>query len=345
MRKYHQLNRMERYQLEKLLQEGKTPSQAAVSLGFNRSSIYRELSRNRKKDGTYSALEAWRRTLDRRRRQDFGPKQKIKGWVEEKILDLLGAGCSPEQISGRLRLEKKISLSHEAIYKFILKDKEYGGTLYKCLRRRGRHRRMKKTSRFLPTWVERRLIEERPKEANDRSEIGHWERDTLVGKDHEGGLLVFTDRKSRYSIIDPLQNLGAEESIQKTLGNFKNKFPCISLTNDNGSEFGKPQLLETALGVPVFFARPYAPWQRGTVENTIGLIRQFVPKGTPTKSIPLERIKQIEEAINLRPKKTLGYRTPKEIFFGIELELCSETQHGRYERAAEELCTQEAACL
>lgn len=343
MRKYHQLNREERYQLEKLFQEGKTPSQAAVSLGFDRSSIYRELKRNRKKDGKYSAHEAWRRTLDRRRRQDFGPKQKIKGWVEERILDLLGFGCSPEQISGRFKLEKKISLSHEAIYKFILKDKAYGGTLYKCLRRRGRHRRMKKASRFLPTWVERRLIEERPKEANERSEIGHWERDTLVGKDHEGGLLVFTDRRSRYTIIDPLQSLAAEESMQKTLYNFKDKFPCVSLTNDNGSEFGQPQLLETKLGVPIFFARPYAPWQRGTVENTIGLIRQFVPKGTHVKSISLDRIKQIEDAINLRPKKIFGYRTPKEIFFGTEFELCSETQHNRYQTAPEELCCQELA--
>src|SRR5579859_262991 len=180
MKKYHQLNREERYQIERQLQEGRSPRQIGLSLGFHFSSIYRELQRHRvkrgPKKGGYSAREAWRATLSNRKRQDFGPRVKIKGWVEERIVDGLAQGWSPEQICGRLKLEQGFLLSPEAIYKFILKDRKYGGTLYKCLRRRGRRRRFRKRSRFLPQWEPRTFIEERPESANKRREVGHWER-------------------------------------------------------------------------------------------------------------------------------------------------------------------------
>jgi len=336
MRKYHQLTRQERYQIEKLMQEGKTVAQIANSLGFHRSTIYREKKRNSKNSGEYSAKEAWRKVLSRKRRQDFGPRIKIKDWVEERILDFLSKGWSPETISGRLKLEQNFSLSHEAIYKYILKDREYGGTLYKCLRRRGRRHRFRKKSRFLVHWEPRKGIEERPESANDRTEEGHWERDLMLSAKSEGGLIVFTDRKDRLTVFDRVESKSSQESLEKTVNLFKDRseLPCKTVTNDNGPEFARHQELENDLGIEVYFARPYAAWQRGSNENAIGLIRQFIPKGTDISKIKDDRLREIESAINNRPRKMFGYRTPYEIRRGTEDTLCPKERHWRYEQQA-----------
>ncbi|NBV78186.1 IS30 family transposase [bacterium] len=334
MRKYHQLNREERYQIERLIQEGKTVEQIALSIGFHRSSIYRELNRNSISQGGYRALEAWRRTKFRRRRQDFGPAVKIKDWVEERVLDGLRKAWSPEQICGRLKLEQGFSVSPEAVYKYILKDRKYGGSLFKCLRRRGKRRRMRKASRFLPVWEPRRRIQERSDGANDRTELGHWERDTMVGANHEGGVLVFTDRKSRLVLLNKVRNLNSEETLHVSLDRFQSNphLPRKTMTNDNGGEFAKHKELETVLGIPVYFADPYAPWQRGSNENSIGLIRQFLPKGTNLKSLSEDRLKKIEVAINTRPRKIFGFRCAQEVVSSTELHFCSTEKHGEYEQ-------------
>jgi len=334
MRKYHQLNREERYQIERSIQEGKTVKQIALSIGFHRSSIYRELKRNALVRGDYSSLEAWRKTTFRRRRQDFGPKFKIKGWVEERLLDGLRKAWSPEQICGRLKLEQGFSISPEAIYKYILKDRKYGGSLFKCLRRRGKRRRMRKASRFLPVWEPRKRIEERSTAANDRTELGHWERDTMVGANHEGGALVFTDRKSRQILLNKIRTLEAQETLNVSLMRFQSDpdLPRKSFTNDNGGEFAKHKEVENVLGTPVYFADPYAPWQRGSNENSIGLVRQFLPKGTDIANVSEDRLKEIELAINTRPRKIFGFRSAQEIGSSTELQFCSAQKHGEYEQ-------------
>jgi len=347
MKAYHQLNKEERYQLEKQLQEGKTPDQIALSIGFHRSSIYREIKRNKLLSGIYSAREAWRKTISRRARQDFAPVIKIKDWVEERILDSLAKAWSPEQICGRLKLERNFSLSPEAIYKYILKDKKYGGTLYKCLRRQGRRRRMRKKSRFLKEWEPRRSIDTRPVEANERSEVGHWERDSMVSANHLGGLLVHTDRKSRLTLLDRVTDLTSQQALEKSAARFNDSscLPIESITNDNGSEFAKHKELETLLNVNVYFARPYAPWQRGSNENAIGLIRQFIPKGSDVNLISDERIKAIEDTINNRPRKIFGYRTSIEVMTQKNSELCTTARHWKYEEEGLERVNQEASVI
>lgn len=334
MKRYHQLNREERYQIEKQLQEGKRPGQVALSMGFHRSTIYRELRRNclRRNQG-YSAREAWRRTLSNRRRQDFGPVLKIKGWVRERLLDGLSMGWSPANICGRLKLERNFSLSAEAVYKFLLKDRNYGGELYKCLRRAGKRRRLQKRSRFVAPRIARKFIEERPENANSRAEVGHWERDLMVSAEHKGGLLVITDRKTRYTLLDRVRTLDSEETLKATVNRFKRAgdLECKTITNDNGCEFAAHSELENILGIKVYFARPYSSWQRGSNENVIGLIRQFLPKGSDVHEINEERLRQIEYAINTRPRKMFGFRSAHELMYKKNLKLCPRKQHRRYE--------------
>jgi transposase, IS30 family len=326
MSKYRRLTRSDRYQIERLLAAGKSKSQVADSLGFHRSSVYREFNRGKirkgvpggKKPGEYSALEAHRRfksTFHDARVGCFYRGAKIKGWVEDQICLKLSEGWSPEQISNRLRIEKNISISTEGIYKFILSGKKRGWELYKYLRHyRRRRRRFKRRNRYWEMQYQRRKsIDDRPVEANRRAEDGHWERDLMLGKRNTGAVLTMVDRKSHYTLLQKLRTTLASEVNDKTSrGIKKSGLKYLTMTNDNGHEFGEFWNLEDSLKIPVYFTHALCPWERGTVENTIGLLRQFVPKGTDLNNLTAQDLKELEKTINSRPRKSLGYKTPYE---------------------------------
>lgn len=331
MKSYRRLTRADRYQIEKFLASGKTVSWIANELGFHRSSIYREIVHGRikkgikggKRKGEYSAQAAHYSFKDRNyERRGYEYKgYKIKGWVEDQIRTKLSEGWSPGQISNRLMIEKQISISHEAIYKYCISMKNRGDEIYKCLRlyRRVKRRLKQRRNRYWEMAYKRRQsIDDRPINANDRSEAGHWERDLMLGKRKSGGgILAIVDRKTHYTLLQKLRTTFAHETNLKTAECLKkSKLPCHTITNDNGHEFGEFWDLENILKVPVYFTHPLCPWERGTVENTIGLLRQFIPKGSDLNQITDEDISELQSAINSRPRKSLGFKTPYEVVTG-----------------------------
>lgn len=340
MSKYRRLTRFDRYQIEKELSCGRSVRRISDKLGFHRSSIYREIRmgtirkgvRGYTPKGDYSAREAHRRflsTFHDARRGCFYRGHKIKGWVEDQIRIKLSEGWSPEQIANRMRLEKQICISNEAIYKFILSSKKRGEHLHKFLRHYGRRKkRFKRRNRYWELQYQRRKsIDDRPEEANRRLELGHWERDLMLGKRHSGALLTMVDRKSQYTLLEKLQTTFAAETNRKTaIGIKKSKLSCITMTNDNGHEFGEFWDLENELKVPVYFTHALCPWERGTVENTIGLLRQFIPKGSDMSKVTAAEISVLENAMNSRPRKSLGYKTPLEIVTGQTQNLIEEKE-------------------
>ena len=297
---------------------GKLQSDLAREIGCHRSTICREVKRNSNAKGEYN----WRGAqsyMKSRRRHIVEYPRKISGSLEELVRQFLEIGLSPEQISSRLRLEEsRWSVSHETVYKWIYK---VAPDYKKCLRWRSRRRqkRVGRSRRGLHK-LPRKLIDARPIAANLRSEAGHWERDLLEGRRPGPALLVLQDRCTRMTLVRKVNSKSSTEVSEKTVEALRGQ--CVrSITNDNGVEFGKPQELEKALGVPIYFCHAYASWERGTVENTNGLLRQFYPKHTDFSEVADEDVVALESTINLRPKKILGYRAPAEVHEGKALKL------------------------
>ena len=241
---------------------------------------------------------ARRRFLDRCHR-----KLSVTGLVETQVIKLLQRGWSPQLIAGRIGLETRKKLSHMTIYRFTKKN----AYLKRYLHHKGRRYPYRPTSTNQgpkPKWW--RSVHERPLACQERSELGHWERDLMYAKDR-APILVCTDRKSRYVTCLELNTSGSQETQEKTAILLK-PFPVHSVTNDQGSEFKS----RNPMGCPVYFCDPRAPNQRGTVENTIGVMRRFIKNSTDLSEVNLE---QIEIWMNLRPRKVLDYKTPYEVMF------------------------------
>jgi IS30 family transposase len=239
---------------------------------------------------------------------------------------------SPEQIAGYFKRNFNITISHETIYLYIWADKKKGGTLYLYLRRKAK----KYTSRSkkhagrgcIPN---RRDINERPKVVEKKSRIGDWEGDTIIGAQHQGVLLTLVERKSKFTLIEPMNGKnadqvpglveGALERLPKTEGAIEElpkKVPFYTMTFDNGKEFAQHMEITKKTGAVCYFATPYHSWERGLSENTNGLIRQYFPKNSNLTKFSIEEIRYVEQQLNNRPRKTLGYRTPTEVLLGIK---------------------------
>lgn len=337
-RSYRRLTRADRYQMERFLARGKTKDWIALEMGFHRSTIYREFGRGKVVKstttnvtplGAYSAYKAdcdWKSKTYHRRDCLFRG-YKIKGWVEDQIRIKLSMGWSPEQISERFSLEKNLSISHEAIYKFISSCQKKGETLHHYLRHFGRRkRRFKRRSRYWELQHQRRKsIEARPKEANQRTEAGHFERDLMLGLRGTGAVLTIVDRKTRYTLLSKVETTHAEVVNNATAAACVHSRAKIrTMTNDNGHEFGEFWKLEANMKAPVYFTHPLCPWERGTVENTIGLLRQYLPKRTDLRTIDEETLQACQDALNSRPRKSLGYLTPDEARTGKRRKLITQ---------------------
>ncbi len=224
---------------------------------------------------------------------------------------------SPEQISGRLK-KNEINISHERIYQYVYADKRAGGTLWKHLRcqkkRRkrigGRDRRGK-----IPN---RRSIEERPAIVEERIRFGDWEGDLILGENHQGVVLTLTERKSRFTLLRSLPSKHAGPVTQAIIELLQWVEHLKSITFDNGKEFAGHQEVSLSLNTDCYFAHPYASWERGTNENTNGLIRQYLPKSRNLKNVSFEEEIMIMDQLNLPPRKCLDFMTPFEVFFGYQ---------------------------
>ena len=235
-------------------------------------------------------------------------------WV--LVDDRIKQDWSPEQISGRLFMEQGISISHEWIYLHIYRDKRRGGDLHKHLRcqkkRRKRYGKQDRRGR-IPNRIS---IDERPAIVNNKSRIGDWEGDTIIGKGHQGVVATLVERKTQYTILGKSKTKHARpvrRSIEQALALHQNQVHTI--TYDNGLEFAEHQIMAHTLSADIYFAHPYSSWERGLNENTNGLIRQYLPKSRPLNNVTLKELNAIMDQLNHRPRKTLGFKTPYELFF------------------------------
>lgn len=309
MSSYHHLTQRQRYIIQDMRDIGKSQSEIARELQVDRSTILREFKRNSNSKGGYKAKGA-QAYVNGRREHLSTFVRKIDGPLEEAITSKLRLGWSPQLISARLKLETQWHVSHETIYKWI-----YGlAPAYKvCLRRRGKRQKRGGKYRKRTFGPEpRKSIEQRELAADQRLEFGHWERDLIIGNISGHALLVIVDRKSRRTLIRRVESKACEEVNAATTSMLRGEI-CHSITNDNGIEFGQPKDLENSLDIAVYFAHPYSSWERGTVENTNGLIRQFYPKKTNFNDISDESIASMQNNLNGRPRKMFGYRSPDEI--------------------------------
>jgi IS30 family transposase len=301
---------------------GFSKAQMARRLGRHRCTIGRELRRFRRHaswplyrryfpDGAH-ALACQRRSRPRGFR--WTRHRPLLGYV----LRGLRREWSPQQIAGRIRKDfpddPKMRVSHQSIYSYIKADRRAGGTLWKRLRHSGKLRRKAYGSAARRSRIPDRVgIGQRPQEARDRSRIGHWEADTMLGR--KGRLASCVERKSRYVLIGRLPDGRACQFNAAAVRLFKKIPPAQrkTLTTDNGSEFVEHKKLSGRLGFKTYFADPYASWQRGTNENTNGLIRQYFPRGTDLSKLSYQRVARIAQKLNNRPRKCLGYKTPAEV--------------------------------
>ena len=312
MRHYRQLTPVERYQIEALLDLEVGPRQIGEHLGRSPSTISREILRN-SQAGRYDGGEAQRRTGHRRQcARKFDKRQPA---LLAKVAELLREDWSPEQIAGWLTSQGYPLVSHEWIYRYVADDQRQGGDLYLHLRhKRKRYRKRYGSQDRRGQIVNRVGIEARPAVVDERRRLGDWEGDTMVGKGC-AALVTLVDRCSGYLEVRKLERATAANTAS-AIGQALSVWPdkAITLTVDNGKEFAHHEQVAKALSAVVYFADPYSSWQRGTNENTNGLIRQYFPKGTDFHQVTEVEIQDVVKRINCRPRKRLGYLTPFEVF-------------------------------
>ena len=319
MRTYKQLTQEQRYQIYALMKMGHQQNQIAKCIGVDKSTISRELSRNRGQRG-YRPKQAHDLAMSRRRKGWSRIQTESWALIETKIR----MDWSPEQISGWLLKHYQIQVSHEWIYQYILGDKQAGGDLYKHLRcQKKRRKRYGKRDRRgqLPN---RRSIEERPKIVDQRQRIGDWEVDTMIGKGHHQAIVTLTERRSRLALLRKVDRRTAEWVSNAVVDLLHPVADCtFTITGDNGKEFAEHERIAQALDVDFFFAHPYAAWERGANENMNGLVRQYIPKNRELSSVTENELEEIMFKLNHRPRKSLDYKSPFEVFFEHPVALTS----------------------
>lgn len=306
-----QLSSSQRYKIEALKCLKYGVSEISEKTGIPKSTVSRELSRN-SKNGRYDAYRAEKMSRARRKRGAY----KMKGELLLEVDKMLGKQDSPEQIWGRLGLENKPRVSPETIYQHVYRDKRAGGGLYKNLRF-GHKKRRKRigTNDKRGKIPNKTMIADRPAEVETKARFGDWEGDTIVGGNHQGVVVTLVERKSKHTLMGKSENKSAA-AVHKVVVNLlqSTTLPKKTITFDNGTEFAYHQLIAKDLAAQVYFANPYHSWERGLNENTNGLIRQFIPKKQNLKELNEKMIASVQENLNNRPRKSLGFLTPIEFY-------------------------------
>lgn len=314
-RTYEHLNRYEREVIAQMLKEKYSLSQIGRHLGRSPSTIWREFRRNRVR-GRYYPRPA--NGLAQSRLQLARKPQKVMGASKEQVETLLAKYWSPEQIEGRRKLEGDPPISRMTIYRYLYSPR--GAGYRKYLRGPGKKKRATRKSHS--RIHNQTMIDQRPEEGESRKVAGHWEGDTIQGQTRkEACVVTLVDRATRYLIADLLPRCNAE-SVNRSVPQFADSgLPCKTVTVDNGMEFASHAKLQKKIATPIFFAEGRNPWQRGSNENTNGLLRQFFPKKTDFAAHSSAQLRWAVELLNNRPRKCLEYRTPKEMMdsFGFAL--------------------------
>ncbi|MEI8328385.1 MAG: IS30 family transposase [Chlamydiia bacterium] len=311
---YHHLTKDQRFQFYALKCSGKSTDDVAVQLGVHRSTLYRELRRNVGQNG-YAYQEADDQASTRKQAAEL-KRRKIAGELIAVVEGKLALQWSPEQISGWLKTQTSPSISHETIYKHIWEDKRQGGSLYKNLRHHGKKYNKRGSGKAGRGCIPGRVdIAERPAIVDEKSRLGDWELDTIIGREHKGAIVSMVERHSKLTRLAKVEQKTALQVKEALLFKLENIIDCVhTLTSDNGKEFAYHQDIASQLEASMYFARPYHSWERGLNEHTNGLVRQYLPKHERLDTVTQERVDEIENLLNNRPRKILQFRTPLEVF-------------------------------
>ena len=310
MRTYKQLTYEQRCQIEILKKSDFTQQEIALLISASQSSVSRELSRNSGLRG-YRHKQAHQKTVERR--QSTVKPRKMTSELIDEIEDKLYLMWSPEQISGWMLLELKISISHETIYRHVWANKAVGGDLYKYLRRRARKYKARGSNgKTRSGQIKNRVsIDDRPAVVDEKGRVGDWEIDTVIGKGHRGALVTIVERETSFTVSMRVTSKRAEEVTAATIALLTPYKELVhTITSDNGKEFAYHEQIANGLECDFYFAHPYHSWERGLNENTNGLIRQYFPKNTDFKVVSDKAVKQSIDQLNNRPRKTLAFKTP-----------------------------------
>ena len=312
MKSYRQLTQEQRYQIKAYLKIGHSQTEIAHEVGVHKSTISREIRRNQGLRG-YRPKQA-QRFAEGRRQSKVKPRISSQTW--DNVRGFLTQKMSPEQIQGWLQANDEKKVSPEWIYQYIVKDKQQGGSLYTNLRQKKKRRKRYGSKGRRGQIPNRVSIEQRPAKVETRERIGDWEADTIVGKGHRMALVTLVDRKSRFTLIKKVERYTAPLVKQAMIDllSVYGREKVLTITCDNGKEFSQHEAVAKALKTNIYFAHPYSSWERGTNENTNGLIRQFFPKGSSFEAITDEDVAFVMDNLNHRPRKCLGFRTPSMLF-------------------------------
>ena len=316
MRKYKQLAIEQRYQIYAFRKAGLSLKSIAEEIGCDKSTISRELRRNKGKRG-YRPDQAQKKACDRKRTA----RKTIKLTPELKALiaAFISEDWSPEQVAGYLKKKNIAHVSHESIYQIIKADKLSGGSLYSHLRCRKKKYKKRYGSIDRRGGIpNRKSIDERPKIVSEKSRIGDWEGDTVIGKNHKGALVTLVERKTKFTLVAYVANKTAENVTKAMIALLAPHIEKVhTITVDNGKEFAYHEQVTQKLNSQVYFAHPYHSWERGLNENTNGLIRQYVPKKSEINTTTQNQLGMIMSKLNFRPRKSLNFDSPADLFYNL----------------------------
>lgn len=322
---YIRLRLKDREEISRGIWAGEPFSEIAKRLNRPTSTVSREVNECAEYKWCYRAEKAQKQSDERKkkgRQKKLDTNEKLRGYVCEKLKE----EWSPEEIAKRMILEypkdKTMRISHETIYQYLycLPKGELKKELMKGLRQERKMRQLRKYAHYRRQRIEDVIsISERPKEVEERTVPGHWEGDLIVGKEHKSAIGTLVERTTRLTLLVPLKEkdaLAVREAFAKSFKRIPGKFKK-TLTYDRGMEMSEHKLFTKKTNIRVYFADPYSPWQRGTNENTNGLIRQYFPKGTDFNTISANAIREVEQKLNSRPRKKLEFYTPSEKFYEL----------------------------
>ena len=317
MRQYRQLTEEDRIEIYAMKQARKTQCDIARRLGVHPSTISRELTRNTGGRG-YRPKQAHRLATGRRgyARKAVKMTPKTIAYIERQLRQ----EHSPEQIAGRMKVDPDYygpTVSHERIYQHLWQDKTAGGKLYQYLRIAGHKKKRKRYGKrdFRGKIPNRVGIEHRPKIVETKKRLGDWEADTIIGKHHRGAVISLVERKSQFTLLGQVTRKTADAVQQQMVQQLQPYHRLVhTITTDNGREFSGHETIARKLQTKVYFAEPYQAWQRGLNEQINGLIRQYLPKQTDLRHVTDDQLRFIMDRLNHRPRKTLGFKTPYEVF-------------------------------
>ncbi len=304
---YQHLSHHERYQIAALMKAGQNQTQIATILGRHKSTISREVIRN--KDGVVTGPD--KRLFGRYRAQGSRNAKTVSQETLRQAFDLVRQQWSPEQVAA------KLPVSHETLYRHLYQDRASGGSVWQCLRcQRKRRKRYASGRSRRGQIIGRRPIGERPAIVETRQRIGDWEGDTVIGAGHRQAIVSLVERRSGLALLTKVSQKTAalvSQAVITRLAPLRSRVKTI--TFDNGKEFAHHRVIDRALSSTTYFADPFASWQRGSNENLNGLLRQYIPKKRPLSTVTESDLKMIEHRLNHRPRKRLGFKTPHEVFY------------------------------